>query len=144
MLWMSLALLGHSLSFIATEDIDRLSKSLENIAREYYRQSCEDLKRDALAELTPLSKWSSGELSTAPAELRQFQESEDKDRCVLGTPAGDRLDYMIRQDGGVWVFSRRLGVQMDDVTQQYRRARTQVESLKSRDLDRGFQFQELL
>ena len=46
-LWMSAALLEQSLSYAVTDDLDRLSKSLEGIAREYYRQAREELKAAA-------------------------------------------------------------------------------------------------
>jgi hypothetical protein len=44
-LWMSALLLEHSLSYVATDDLDRLSKSLEGIAREYYKQARERISR---------------------------------------------------------------------------------------------------
>jgi two-component system, NtrC family, nitrogen regulation sensor histidine kinase NtrY len=144
-LWMSVALLKHSLSYIATDDVDRLSRSLEKIAREYYRQSCADLKEEAASGRIEAQRFAPEQFSAGPAALRQFSESREADRCVLSEPSGDTLHYMVRRGTEIRVYSRTLnGVRMEELTQQYRRARAQVEKLSRRDLRRGFTYTLIL
>lgn len=138
-LWMSVALLQHSLSYAVTDDLDRLSRSLEGIAREYYRQSCENLKEAALSGRLAAERVASGDASQWPAALQQFWESRDPERFVLSEPDGDRLNYLVRRDSEVWVYTVILnGIRMQELTRQFRQARAQVDDLRQRDLRRGF------
>jgi two-component system, NtrC family, nitrogen regulation sensor histidine kinase NtrY len=144
-LWMSVSLLKHSLSYIATDDVDKLSKSLEKIAREYYRQSCANLKEDAVSGRMAAQRFAPGQFSSGPPSLRQFSESREPDRCVLSEPSGDTLYYLVRRGSEVWVYSRTLnGIRMEELTQQYREARAQVEKLSQRDLRKGFTYTLIL
>jgi nitrogen fixation/metabolism regulation signal transduction histidine kinase len=71
--------------------------------------------------------------------LRQFWESRDDERFTLSEPEGDRLNYLVRHGSEVWLYTRSLGgVRMEELTRQYRQARSQVEKLRQRDLRRGF------
>lgn len=144
-LWISAALLEHSLSYIATEDLDSLSKSLERIAREYYRQSREDLKEDAESGRLKPEKITPGKSLPESSPLRQFWESGESDRFVLSEPEGDRLDYLVRRGPEVWVYSQTLdGVSMEELTRQYRQARMRVARLQQLDLRRGFTYTLIL
>ncbi len=136
---MGITLLKHSLSNVATEDLDQLSKSLEGIAREYYRQSCDDLKRDAFSGRLEAQKFIPGVSPDEPAPWRQFRESGATDRFVLSEPNGERLYYLVRREAEVLVFSKTLnGVRMGEIQRQYRQAREQVDALRQRDLRRGY------
>jgi two-component system, NtrC family, nitrogen regulation sensor histidine kinase NtrY len=137
-LWMSVALLQHSLNYISTEDLDRLSKSLEGIAREYYRQSCEDLKKDAAAGRLQPETYPAGAVNDAPSSVRQFWESGEAERFILSEPHGDRLDYLVRHNRNVYVYAQNLnGVRMEELKQQFRRARAQVNDMRQLDLRKG-------
>lgn len=137
-LWMEIVLLRHSLSYVVTDDLDRLSKSLEAIAREYYRQSCESLKKEAASGASPDVRFAAGDLFRASASLKAFWESGERDRCELGTPDGERLYYLVRQDSEILVYSKGLnGIHMEEISGQYRQARTQVENLRQLDLYKG-------
>lgn len=143
--WMSAALFERSLSYVATDDLDRLSKSLEEIAREYYRQAREDLKVQAAAGRIEAQRFAAASRASWPDALQQFWDSRDPERFALSEPDGDRLNYMVRRDTGIWLYSRSLnGVRMAEVTQQYRQARSQVEKLQQRDLRRGFTYALIL
>jgi nitrogen fixation/metabolism regulation signal transduction histidine kinase len=138
-LYTGIALLEHSLSYIAMEDLDQLSKSLQGIAREYYRQSCDELKKAATSGVLQARRYSGGANEKAPESLRQFWESGEAERFVLSEPEGDRLDYFVRSHGNVYAYSKDLnGVRMEELTRQYRRARAQVGNLRQRDLRKGF------
>jgi two-component system nitrogen regulation sensor histidine kinase NtrY len=145
LMWMSALLLEHSLSYVATDDLDRLSKSLEGIAREYYRQAREDLKAEVATGRLAAQRFAASAKTSWPAPLRQFWESQDADRFMLSEPDGDRLEYMVRRGPELLLYSRNLGgVRMDEVTRQYRQARFQVERLRQRDLRRGFLYTLIL
>ena len=145
MLWMSAALLEHSLSYVATDDLDRLSKSLEGIAREYYRQAREDLKSEAASGRLEAQRFNAAARDTWPGWMQQFWDSQEPERFTLSEPEGDRLNYVVRRDGEAWLYCKSLnGVRMQDLTQQYRQARGQVEMLRQRDLLRGFQYTLIL
>jgi nitrogen fixation/metabolism regulation signal transduction histidine kinase len=145
LLWMSVRLLEHSLSFAVTDDLDRLSKSMEGIAREYYRQTRENLRTEAAAGKLVALRLSEDSKAGWPAPLRQFWESQDADRFMLSEPDGDRLEYMVRHGRELLLYTRNLGsVRMEEVTRQYRQARSQVERLHQRDLRRGFLYTLIL
>jgi two-component system nitrogen regulation sensor histidine kinase NtrY len=138
-LWMSAALLEHSLSYAVTDDLDRLSKSLEGIAREYYRQAREELKAASASGRLQAQSFTSADRTTWPAFVRQFWESTDVERFQLSGPEGDHLNYLIRHGSEIRLYSKRLdGVRMEEITRQIRQARSQVENLQQRDLRRGF------
>ncbi len=140
-LWMSTRLLQQSLSYMTTDDIDQLSKSLESIAREYYRQFRDDLKAEAVAGRLEPRRFALAGKSSWPAQLQQFWESPDTERFQLSGQDGDRLDYLVRGPEEIRLYSKDLsGVRMDEVSRQYRRARLQVERLRQRDLRRGFTY----
>jgi nitrogen fixation/metabolism regulation signal transduction histidine kinase len=140
-LWMSALLLEHSLSYVATDDLDRLSKSLEGIAREYYKQAREDLKAEVTSGRLAAQQFAAGTRTSWPVSLRQFWESRDDERFTLSEPEGDRLNYLVRHGSEVWLYTRSLGgVRMEELTRQYRQARSQVEKLRQRDLRRGFTY----
>ena len=71
-LWMSTRLLEQSLSYMTTDEIDQLSKSLESIAREYYRQIRDDLKSEAASGRIDPQRFELGTRASWPEPLRQF------------------------------------------------------------------------
>lgn len=140
-LWMSKLLLEHSLSYVATDDLDRLSKSLEGVAREYYRQAREQLKNEASSGVLEPRKLPATGIASWPPGLRQFWEGTDPERFTLSAPDGDRLEYLVRHDSELWIYSRSLhGVRMEELTREYRQARAKVDNLRQRDLRRGFTY----
>ncbi|HYK91660.1 MAG TPA: ATP-binding protein [Acidobacteriota bacterium] len=144
-LWISTLLLERSLSYAATDDLDRLSRSLEEIAREYYRQAREDLKSEAAAGRIAAQRFSANARTGWPRSLQQFWDSPDTERFELSEPDGDRLNFMLRRGQEVWLFSKNLdGVRMEEISRQYRQARSQVEGLRRRDLRRGFTYTLIL
>jgi two-component system nitrogen regulation sensor histidine kinase NtrY len=144
-LWIGTALLEQSLGFMTTDELDRVSKSLENIAREYYRQARESLKADADAGHLEPQRYAADTGADWPASLKQFWESPDSERFTLSEPEGDRLNYLVRHGGEVWLYSRSLnGVRMREVARQYSQARDRVASLGARDLHRGLIYPLLL
>jgi len=143
-LWMSITLLNHSLNYVVTEDLDMLSRSLEEVARNYYQQSKEILKKDSDSGRIEARRWNLGQLDAEQESLRQFWESGDRERFVRSKPEGSRLLYMIRQDSEVLVYSKTLDVKMTELEQQLQRTRTQLETFRQHDLQKGFMLTLLL
>lgn len=137
-LWISMALLETSLSWVTTDDLDRLSKSLEATAREYYRQARDDLKAEVASGRLEPQLYHAGARATWPVSIQQFWESPDVERFELSEPAGGRLNYVVRHGTDVWLYSRSLnGIRMDDVTRQISQTHSRVEKLRQSNLHRG-------
>jgi two-component system, NtrC family, nitrogen regulation sensor histidine kinase NtrY len=144
-LWVSIALIRHSLSYAGTEDLDLLSQSLQGIARDYYHQSREFLKKEASAGRIEPARFNTGSFARGPAFLQQFWDSNEPDRFELSQPEGDRLNYLVREGSGILVYSRALdGVRMTELTRQYKKARAQVDKIQQQDLRKGFTYTLIL
>ncbi len=140
-LWISTLLLEQSLELVVPDELDRLSKSLESVAREYYRQAREDLREEAASGKLEPQRLAADATEQWPVAMRQFWESPDAERFVLSEPDGERLNLFVRHGPELWVYSRSLsGIRMEEVTRQYRQARAEVERLRQRDLRRGFTY----
>jgi two-component system, NtrC family, nitrogen regulation sensor histidine kinase NtrY len=130
-LWMTASLLQRSLSYAPTQELDQLSKSLENAGREIYQTARESLREDAVAgKIRPQYR--------TPAEAQEFWESGEKERFVLVGPEKDRMEYQVREGDRVAVYAQPLGVAMGQFAEQYRRAREVLAEHSARDLRRGF------
>jgi two-component system nitrogen regulation sensor histidine kinase NtrY len=137
--WIMTSLLERSLGFATTEQLDRLSASLQDTGRRYYQQAKELLQQEVSAGALEYQTFSSTDSSKWPVEVREFWESAEPDRFAIGGEGGSRIDYFTRKATGVWVYSRSLGdVRMDKLSNEYRDARKLVEESQGRDLRRGF------
>ncbi len=138
-LWVSSALMARSLAFVETDDLTRLSASLERVTREYYRQSRDELRDDAGASRLQPQRFPAATRSAWPAEVQQFADSSDGERFVLSEPDGDELHYLVRRGADVWRYSRTFDtVHPGEVTRLLQRARAHAADLQKRDLPRGF------
>jgi two-component system nitrogen regulation sensor histidine kinase NtrY len=137
-LWIATALLDRSLAYATTKELDELSKSLEQTAREFYQQARQDLKEDVEAGRRTASQYTLVAKERWPSPIQEFWESREPERFDLAGDSGDHLEYLVRHDGGVSVYSRDLGpIRMQQVTDEYRRARETVAAARNRDLRRG-------
>ncbi len=134
-LWTSLRLLDRSLALAPLAQLDAVSESLKNTGRELYQQARESLRQDVEANRIP------GRLLT-PAEAKAFLESGANESYEIAGQHGNRLDYYVRREGKegteVWVYSRPMGIAMEDLTAQYAAARKALGGPGERDLRRGF------
>src|SRR5215467_13013246 len=124
-LWVTKSLLESSVGF-ASAEVGGLSGSLETTGREYYQRARAWLQSDAEAGRIEPRKY-----DPAAAEARKFWESGET--ASFSRSAG-RLDYLVRRDGQVWIYSTPLGVDMTSLSQQIAHAR----SWKTLDFRRGF------
>lgn len=138
-LWLTASLLEQSLSFASTRELDEVSRALETTGREFYQQSRESLKREARAGAEASARYDARRMAGWPDAVREFWESGEAERFLLGGNDGDRIEYLVRRPSGVEAWSRTLGaVALDRLSRQYRAARAVVAAGSERDLRRGF------
>jgi nitrogen fixation/metabolism regulation signal transduction histidine kinase len=133
-------LLDRSLRYATTRDLDRLSRTLEATARQFYQRERASLKADALAGRVTPAAFAAADAASWPDAVRTFWESGEAERFGVSGPGGDRVDYLRRTDGsGVAMYTRELGgVKMEELSAQLRETRRLVDEIDARDLRRGF------
>ena len=142
--WITTSLLDRSLRYSTTGELDRLSRTLENTAKQFYQRERDALKEDALAGRARPTTYPAADTSRWPEPVRSFWESGEPERFGVSGAGGERVDYMRRVDRpsgapGVEVYSRDLGgVSMEQLSTQLRQTRQLVDSIDTRDLRRGF------
>jgi nitrogen fixation/metabolism regulation signal transduction histidine kinase len=154
--WITTTLLDRSLRYATTGELDRLSRTLENTAKQFYQRERDALKRDALADRASPTTYRVADASGWPDSIRSFWESGEPEGFAVSGIGGERLDYLRRVGNtsraddrssatGVEIYSRDLGgVSMEQLSTQVRDTRRLVESIDARDLRRGFTLTLLL
>lgn len=135
----TMSLLESSLGYATTEELDGLSRTLEDTVRQFYQRERETLRQDAALGRSAATNYDVGGQATWPEEVRSFWDSTEPERFGLGGPDGDRLEFMRRSSDGVELYARDLAeIHMQELSTKLRRAREVVGSLEARDLRRGF------
>ena len=144
-IWIASSLLDRSLGYATTTDLDRLSRTLEGTARQFYQRERDALKQDAVTGRIAPARFDASGTASWPEPVRAFWESGEAERFGLSGPGGDHLDLMLRDGRGVEVYTRDLGgFHMEEVSSEFARTRLLVGSITSRDLRRGFTLTLLL
>ena len=143
-IWVTMSLLERSLGYATTEELDRLSRTLERTVRQFYQREREALRQEALAGRTAPVSYAGGDQASWPGPVRSFWESGESEGFDLSGPGGDHLDYMRRGARGVELYSRDLGIRMQELSAEFGRTRELVGSSQTRDLRRGFTLTLLL
>src|SRR5262245_45515712 len=86
-LWIGTSLVHQSLAVTATNELDQLSQSLEQTAREFYQQARENLKTDAIAGRPPAVRYACTQKETWPMPVKEFGDSEEFERFLLSNAA---------------------------------------------------------
>ena len=142
--WITTTLLDESLRYATTGELDRLSRTLENTAKQFYQRERDALKQDALTGRTRPTMYPAADAPRWPESIRSFWASGEPERFAVSGVSGERVEYMRRVDDhggrpGVEVFSRDLGgVSMEHLSTQVRETRRLVNAIEARDLRRGF------
>jgi two-component system, NtrC family, nitrogen regulation sensor histidine kinase NtrY len=142
--WITTTLLDRSLQYATTGELDRLSRTLENTAKQFYQREREALKQDAIAGRARPTIHPAADQARWPESVRSFWESGEPERFGVSGASGERVDYMRRVEGpggrpGVEIFSRDLGgISMEQLSTQVRETRRLVNTVETRDLRRGF------
>ena len=144
-IWITTSLLERSLGYATTEELNRLSRTLEGTVRQFYQRERDGLKREALDGRVAATWYPVADMNAWPEDVRAFWESGEPERSSLSGPGGDHLDFMRKTNAGVDVYRRDLGaIRMQELSEEFRRTRELVGSLESRDLRRGFTLTLLL
>ena len=144
-LWITASLLDSSLGYATTEELDRLSRTLEGTVRQFYQRERVALRTEALAGRVVPTPYLVVDLTAWPEQFREFWESGEPERFDLSGLGGDHLDYMRRADLGVEVYSRNLGgIRMRELSAEFGQTRELVGSIEARDQRRGFTLPLLL
>ncbi len=142
--WITTTLLDRSLRYSTTGELDRLSRTLESTAKQFYQRERDALRQDALAGRASPTSYATADEPRWPEAVRSFWESGETERFAVSGTNGERVDYMRRSEGpgdrlGVEIFSRDLGgVSMEQLSRQVRETRRLVDTIEARDLRRGF------
>ena len=120
-LWITTSLLDRSLRLASTRELDEMSRSLEATGRALYQRTREALRRDA------------DEKRVSPEKV--IPASGEPDRFTV---EGDRLRYYVTRGDKTLIYSRPLGVSLDQATRQIKESRALVDRARARDLRRGF------
>ena len=143
-IWITTTLIDRSLRYATTGELDRLSRTLETTAKQFYQRERDALREDALADRTPPTTYPVTNAGEWPEAVRAFWESGELERFGVSGKNGERVDYMRRRDGpddrgGVQIYSRDLGgISMEQLSTQLRETRRVVDAIDARDLRRGF------
>ena len=139
------SLLERSLGYATTEELDGLSRTLEDTVRQFYQREREALRQDAAMGRSAPSSYAAADVAAWPDEIRAFWDSAEPERFGVSGPEGDRLEYLRRTSGGVEVYTRDLaGIHLQELSTKLRQAREVVGSIEARDLQRGFTLTLLL
>ena len=148
--WITTTLLDRSLRYATTGELDRLSRTLESTAKQFYQRERDALKQDALAGRARPTTYEPAGMSQWPEAVRSFWESGEPERFGVSGAGGARVEYLRRVDPsggrpGLEVYSRDLGgVSMEQLSTQVRETRRLVNAIDARDLRRGFTLTLLL
>ena len=127
-LWLTEVLLDASLR--PADQLSSLSHALENTGHEYYRMAREKLKSDAWAGRIAAQKFAPPSL---PPVAEEFWESGEPEGFKRAGDGESQLLYLVRTPQGVSIWTSPLAIRMQDLSDQYRNARTTVPG----DLRRG-------
>jgi nitrogen fixation/metabolism regulation signal transduction histidine kinase len=142
-IWITTSLLEGSLNFSTTDELERVSRSLERTGSAFYRLQREELKRRAGTD--DGQRFAAADRSSWPPQVKEFAESPDAERFLLGGNDGDRLEYLARRGEDVWSYAASLGdVAMGRLTREIRDAREVVGLVRERDLRRGVRLTYIL
>ena len=141
--WITTTLLDRSLRYATTGELDRLSRTLETTAKQFYQRERDALKEDALAKRARPAIYDAARTPEWPEAVRSFWDSGEAERFGVSGADGERVEFMRRVESGgrpgVEVYSRDLGgVSMEQLSAQVRDTRRLVSSIDARDLRRGF------
>ncbi len=143
-IWITTTLIDRSLRYATTGELDRLSRTLETTAKQFYQRERDALKEDARAGRAQPITYTVTKAAEWPEAVRAFWESGELERFGVSGSSGERVDYMRRASGpggggGVELYSRDLGgISMEQLSTELRETRRVVDAIDARDLRRGF------
>jgi two-component system nitrogen regulation sensor histidine kinase NtrY len=123
-----------NLSLTPARDLDGISRSLEQAGREYYQQAGQTLRKDALSGDVAPTRYNLTKRTSWPDALNEFWDGGEAESYNRTGDSGNVLEYFRREPDGVAVYSKRLGVRMEALSEQYHKARLLVENSETYNL----------
>jgi two-component system nitrogen regulation sensor histidine kinase NtrY len=132
-----------NLSLTPSRDLDGISRAIEQTGKEYLQQARHSLRSEALAgtiepkhcDLTRRAAW--------PDALNEFWDGGQPEDFNLAGDTRNQLEFYLRDSGGVSVYSKRLAIGMEALSEQHHKARALVENSETYNL-RGFTWAYIL
>jgi nitrogen fixation/metabolism regulation signal transduction histidine kinase len=149
-IWITTTLVDRSLGYATTDELERLSATLEATVRQFYQRERDALKQDAIEGRVTPTLYAVADVETWPQDVRAFWNQGDAERFGISGPDGSHVDYLRRRDDGastrgVQAWSRDLGaIRMSQLSSQLTQTRQLIESIEGRNLRRGFTLTLLL
>jgi len=138
-IWVTTTLLKWNPNYLAVSQLDALARSLGQTGHEFYQRACADLKRQAETGQSAPLKFTEAQRAAWPPAVREFADGGAADEFGTAGSDGDLLEYRVRRDPEIWVYSMSLGeVGMDRLTREIHDAGALSVAVKERDLQRGF------
>jgi hypothetical protein len=138
-IWVTTFLLDISLEYSSTDQLNAIASSLEATEKEFYQRARTDLKQGAASGEIDPKKFQPDGRANWPDAVKAFADGDQPEEFVRAGQEGDRLDYLVRRGGDVWMYSSSLGgVKTERLVNQIRAARALVNQAESHDLRRGF------
>jgi nitrogen fixation/metabolism regulation signal transduction histidine kinase len=144
--WISVRLLHYSLSLSSTPELDQLSQSLERTGHELFHRAGDAMKQDAQSGRIQPQLYAIAQKREWPAAIQEFFATGDTESFNLDGDRQDRLDYLVRRDdGSIAMYSTSLhGISMQQLSDEYTRARATVAATDTHNWRRGFTYTYLL
>lgn len=109
---------------------------------ELYRRASESLQRGAESGRIHPTEFLQPNRSAWPPAVQEFYASGEAETFLH---PGDKLQYLVRRPNGVAMYETSLnGVAMNQLSDQYTRARASVAAARTHDWSRGFTYTYLL
>ena len=90
--WITTSLLERSLGYATTEELNRLSRTLEGTVRQFYQRERDSLKQDALDGRVAPTTYGAPTQSQWPEAIRSFWESGEAERFGASGLSGESLE----------------------------------------------------
>ena len=124
--WITTTLLDRSLRYATTGELDRLSRTLENTAKQFYQRERDALKQDALAGRARPTTIRQPSVASGPSPSgRSGRAARPSGSACLGRAASAWTTCgasTVRRRPGVEIYSRDLGgVSMEQLSTEVRR-----------------------
>jgi nitrogen fixation/metabolism regulation signal transduction histidine kinase len=122
------------LSLTPARELDELSRSIEQTGKEYFQQARQTLRDNAKSGAVQGVHFALAKRGSWSASMNEFWDSEETDSFNLTGDQGNVLEYYRREADGIAVYTKRLGVGMERLSDQYRKARLLVENSENHTL----------
>jgi len=117
---------------------------LRRTSRAFFQQASGDLKRRALGGEVAPRRYAASDRAQWPDSVRDFAESGAAERFAAVGDDGSRLEYLVKRDDGVWVYSTAIGIALNRVSDEIRKAGSLGQFTREHDLPRTLKLAYLL